>query len=357
MTASMKDFHGEETFIVFVDNSDDEECFGAFQDRELIEVDVGDDEEISQEKLNPDLGETIPTVAKKSKICILFPDNSDDEECFAGFDENVLMAEGVNVAEAERVSQENLITYKILNILLAKNIFACGTVQKNRKNLPELNPDKKMKRGHIDWQCSGRIVCVKWMDNRSVMLLSNYMSPTEMVKVQRRQSGTSQKLELNCLKIVHTYNQHMNGVDIMDQKKSYYEQDRKCAAKFYLKLFFDILDIGINNACIVYNEMSQEKDIGRSLTLLQFRQEVARCLIGDYRSRTRAPPTIRHSNELLQPLQHCPVWIKIRSRCHLCYTKNKVDSRTFCKCEACGVYLCFNSTRNCFKQHHDPKSM
>ncbi|XP_055714682.1 uncharacterized protein LOC129808804 isoform X2 [Phlebotomus papatasi] len=253
------------------------------------------------------------------------------------------MAEGVNVAEAERVSQENLIT--------------CGTVQKNRKNLPELNPDKKMKRRDIDWQCSGRIVCVKWMDNRSVMLLSNYMSPTEMVKVQRRQSGTSQKLELNCPKIVHTYNQHMNGVDIMDQKKSYYEQDRKCAAKFYLKLFFDILDIGINNACIVYNEMSQEKNIGRSLTLLQFRQEVARCLIGDYRSRTRAPPTIRHSNELLQPLQHCPVWIKIRSRCHLCYTKNKVDSRTFCKCEACGVYLCFNSTRNCFKQHHDPKSM
>ncbi|XP_055710857.1 piggyBac transposable element-derived protein 2-like [Phlebotomus papatasi] len=243
-------------------------------------------------------------------------------------------------------------TVRLQCILLRKRIFACGTVQKHRRHLPDLIPDRKMKTGDVDWRSSGRIVCVKWMDTCSVTLLSNYISPMEMVKVQRQQSDTSEKLQLNCPKIIQNYNQHMNGVHIMNLKKSYYDHDRKSTTKSYLKLFFDLMDIGMNNACIVYNEMSQERGIG-SLTLLEFRQEVARCLIGDYMGRTRAPPAIKPSNELCQPLEHCPIWAETRSRCYLCYRKNKVDSRIFCKCEGCNVYLCFNSARNCFREYHN----
>lgn len=50
----------------------------------------------------------------------------------------------------------------------------------------------------------------------------------------------------------------MGGVDLMDQKKVYYEIDRKSKFKFYLRIFFDIFDLGINNAFIVYSKIATQ---------------------------------------------------------------------------------------------------
>lgn len=67
----------------------------------------------------------------------------------------------------------------------------------------------------------------------------------------------------------------MGGVDIMNQKmyslmkflsyfsvkifnylQSYYEHDRKSKIRFYLRLFFDLMDLGVQNSYIIYDKIS-----------------------------------------------------------------------------------------------------
>ena len=60
---------------------------------------------------------------------------------------------------------------------LCNGIYATGTVRQQRKNMPDklkLKSDKEMIRGDNDWVASNVIVVVKWMDTRSVQLISNF---------------------------------------------------------------------------------------------------------------------------------------------------------------------------------------
>ena len=52
-------------------------------------------------------------------------------------------------------------------------IYITGTVKSNRKYMPTLKADNQMKRGEYDWLECDTISAKKWMDNRSVILLSN----------------------------------------------------------------------------------------------------------------------------------------------------------------------------------------
>ena len=61
--------------------------------------------------------------------------------------------------------------------LLENGIYGIGTVRANRKHMPTLKQDKQMKRGEHDWQACQSLSATKWMDNKSVILLSNYHDP------------------------------------------------------------------------------------------------------------------------------------------------------------------------------------
>lgn len=43
-------------------------------------------------------------------------------------------------------------SYGVMVALQERHIYACGTVQQNRKYLPSLQPDKDLKRGDFDWR-------------------------------------------------------------------------------------------------------------------------------------------------------------------------------------------------------------
>ena len=70
--------------------------------------------------------------------------------------------------------------------LLEMGIYATGTVRANRKNMPVLKHDKEMKRGEHDWFSSNHLSAIKWMDNKSVILLSNYFNPKETQQIERK---------------------------------------------------------------------------------------------------------------------------------------------------------------------------
>ncbi|GAB0095806.1 hypothetical protein DMENIID0001_112360 [Sergentomyia squamirostris] len=238
--------------------------------------------------------------------------------------------------------------------LLERGIFSCGTVQKNRKNLPkDLVEDKQMGRGDFDWRCSGSIVCMKWMDKKAVHVLSNFLSPLETKDVKRRQAGTSNKLEINCPMMISTYNKHMNGVDLMDQMKSYYENDRKTVTKYYTKFFWDLLEIGLHNALVIYNQLVGKRSApDKELVFLKFKQDVTRNLVACSPHRSRSSQVRKTAQLPSKGFTHYLVKTEVRNRCVLCYRNGNKNMKTDCKCAECEVYLCITKDRNCFNQYH-----
>lgn len=86
----------------------------------------------------------------------------------------------------------------------------------------------------------------------------------------------------------------MSGVDLMDQRKSFYELDRKSKIEYYLRLFFDLFDISVNNSFVIYNECKAKNLVeGSQLSSLDFRRLVATNLIGGYSSRQRGNPSFQ----------------------------------------------------------------
>jgi len=136
------------------------------------------------------------------------------------------------------VFMDNFLNCPLLQVeTLQKKIYLCGTVRVDRKNMPKnLKPDKEMKRGDIDTANANGVTCVKWMDNTSVTLLSNFPTCTkdDVTHVQRRQAGSAEKLRIPCPTIVATYNKYIwgRGCHGLKEKKVSYETDRKSKIKY-----------------------------------------------------------------------------------------------------------------------------
>ena len=67
-----------------------------------------------------------------------------------------------------------------------------------------------MKRGEHDWLPYDRISAIKWMDNWSVILLSNYHNPSVVQEIYRR-------VKVSCPAVIREYNTYMGGADLCDQ--------------------------------------------------------------------------------------------------------------------------------------------
>jgi len=205
------------------------------------------------------------------------------------------------------------------------------------------------------------VTCVKWMDNRSVTLLSNFLTCTkdDVTQVLRRQAGSAEKLRIPCPTIVATYNKYMGGVDLMDQKKVSYETDRKSKIKYYLRIFFDLFDIAVNNSHCIYVQMNEDRHPAyKAITPLEYRQMIARGLIGRYSNRQRnAPSAPVRSSRCVLPApkpEHSLTRSDQRKRCAQC-AKSGIENRTDSYCDTCGVHLCYTKTRNCFADYHSLK--
>ena len=81
--------------------------------------------------------------------------------------------------------------------LFEDGIYATGTVRSNRKHMPTLKADKQMKRGEHDWLTCDTISAIKWMDNRSVIIVSNYHNPSVAQEINRRVKGSKEKVKVS----------------------------------------------------------------------------------------------------------------------------------------------------------------
>ena len=75
--------------------------------------------------------------------------------------------------------------------------------------------------------------------------------------VSRRVKGQSAKIPASCPEIIKDYNSAMGGVDLLDQQTAAYKLDRKSSSgRYYLRLFFDLMDISVVNSHIIYKELN-----------------------------------------------------------------------------------------------------
>ena len=130
-----------------------------------------------------------------------------------------------------------------------------------------------------------------------------------------------------------------------------YEVDRWSKFRFYLRVFFDFLDIAVVNSKIVYNKIESAP----SLSSLDFRYSIAQTMIRKFSSRKRAVPLSRPSKRSRGPsfdiVDHLPHFASSRVRCTFCSSK-KVESRSYACCITCNIALCLQKDHNCFQRYH-----
>lgn len=225
------------------------------------------------------------------------------------------LGERVVISLAEYVRPHSLIvldnfftSYKLLQHLLEKQIYACGTVRSNSKGLPDFmrncknktaknakKCDKKtvkknktlagkvvknkgmklkalktvkktktfaekvvknkrsktetkitMKRGEFQFLAKKNVAAVQWMDSKPVNFLSSAHSPRTTSSVLRKlRNGTS--ITVGCPDVVAAYNKSMVGVDLFDQLHERYKIGRR-ALKWWHRIFYWLVDLAIVNS-------------------------------------------------------------------------------------------------------------
>ena len=195
------------------------------------------------------------------------------------------------------------------------------------------------------------ISTTKWMDNGSVILLSNYHNPSVVQEINRRVKGSKEKMKVFCPTVIREYDMYMGGVDLCDQMKVSYEVNQRSKVKFYLRVFFDFLDISIVNSKIVYNKIQSTA----AISSMDFRFNLARSMIGTFSNRKRAIPTLqplkRSKGEIIMVVDYLPQFASTCARCAYC-SLIKLENHTFIRCMKCHIPLCLQKERNCFYEHH-----
>ncbi|KAJ8351854.1 hypothetical protein SKAU_G00233300 [Synaphobranchus kaupii] len=90
---------------------------------------------------------------------------------------------------------------------------------------------------------------VKWYDNRSVTLLSDYIGASPVTEVERWDQKVITKVP--CPAVVKEYNKNMGGVDLLDSLIALYRNKIR-SKKWYHRLVLHLLDITIVTARLLY---------------------------------------------------------------------------------------------------------
>ena len=152
--------------------------------------------------------------------------------------------------------------------------------------MPKMIDDKQMKRGDCEFLFSDNSMAWKRVDNFSVLLLSSAIKGmNNILSAQRREKGSKTKSLVSCFKVAKLYNSGMGGVDVMDKHTAAYRLDRKSSLRFYLRIFFELIDIACVNSYLIYKMKHPNK-----FSLLDYKIVVAKNLIQYHQGGKRAVP-------------------------------------------------------------------
>ena len=136
--------------------------------------------------------------------------------------------------------------------LWERGIGATGTLRPNRKGTPKVMGQarlpEKQKPGDMICMHNRNLLCVRYQDKRSVVLMSTVddIQPVETGKLNRNDGMPIKKP-----RILNQYNKFMGGVDRADQMLSYTPFKMR-TLKWWKRVWFHILNVAILNAYVIY---------------------------------------------------------------------------------------------------------
>ena len=132
-----------------------------------------------------------------------------------------------------------------------RGVQACGTVRANRKGLPkskDLTKQAGMNRHQFKVAQQDDLTFCLWQDTKAVMVLSNFHDLRAFGSVRRKANGQRQ-VEVCVPACLADYQQHMKGVDLLDQMVGYYQIQHR-STKWWRRLFFYFLTVACYNAFV-----------------------------------------------------------------------------------------------------------
>lgn len=261
-------------------------------------------------------------------------------------------------------------TYQLIEILKQRSINAACTIRINRFSNPQFLSDsvlKKQGRGSSDEMISkeGDIVIIKWQDNKSVYLASNYVGKGTEKTVSRFDKKQKMRITINQPEIVAHYNAGMGGVDLLDQLVAYYRIFIK-SRKWLLRVIFHFVSMATVSSWIEYRNECKKNGL-KPIDLLHFQINLGRYLISHSFLNTNrkrvaenniAECSPRRTKEEVRP--HCSFQFDEvghwpahddKPQATRCKAK-KCIGRTRVFCQKCKVHLCLTKDRNCFHNFH-----
>ena len=265
----------------------------------------------------------------------------------------------------------------------SKGIGACGTVRTNSARFPkELKIKEKLDWDTLSGVVVDEVLALLWVDNSTVTMLTTIHSlkGTES-KVERNRRrprlnianksrvqatwGDSPRKTVSIPKTIDDYNHNMGGVDIADQRRSYYST-QITTRRTWMPMFFWLLDTTIINSYLIAgstDHITFRLDLAWNLVELAGEKEKIRS------EKEKETPSVSirvTKNNSLDPIRltsnkHMPQHRNSRQACRWCREQAKLgqletdkqnppQSNIFCK--LCNVALCLNKQRNCFADYH-----
>ena len=250
----------------------------------------------------------------------------------------------------------------LMEELYLRSTFSAGTCRSNRKCLSKAVALAKLKPGQSCFRRAGPLLCIKWCDKRSVLILSTIHEAVEI------NTGKKDRHDNPILKpeSVHEYTMNMRGCDLSDQLMTSYSMLRR-SVKWWRKLFFHMFALCINNAYILYKKFN-----AHSRPHDTFMEDLAKYLIDSSLqsctvkvSRPRAPqlpnPTIRlHERHFPSPIGKTSTKSGSK-KCSVCnFGKKAIIAKGYkgvtlpCKltsysCNSCNLPMCIYP---CFELYH-----
>jgi hypothetical protein len=227
----------------------------------------------------------------------------------------------------------------------------CGTVRKYRKGLPKL--DKELDKGQIESRHTDNMMVVKWKDKREFRMLTTLHTDSMKQSGKFDRTTNTPVMKPEC---VMDYNRYMGAVDKTDMMVSSLQCVRK-SFKWYIKLFFHLLDLTLINSHILYNLHT-----GENITHDDFQLTLIREIFQKFHkprpTTTSGRPSQgndslrlkeRHFLTLVPPT---PSKENPTRKCHVCSNsklreKKRRESRYMCA--KCGIGLCVHP---CFQNYH-----
>ena len=118
------------------------------------------------------------------------------------------------------------------------------------------------------------LVC--WKDRDIVYCLSNECN-TKETDICRRQLKEG-LLTITRPKMISGYNCYMEGVDLVDMQHLHCNSTIMGQNRWWLKLFFYLLDVGMSNALVLFN--LTQRDGQKTSMIVEFKSELIQAFLG-----------------------------------------------------------------------------